>query len=82
MADILRDRCRAFLEKAQRDAIMRQGSPVDDLMAFVMAERGRAADPDLAETLPLVLYFGSAEEREEFVAAVQAVKPMITKRVP
>jgi hypothetical protein len=82
MNGTLRDRCRAFLEKAQRDAVMRQGSPVDDLLAFVLAERGRAADPALEETLPLVLYFGTAEEREEFVAAVQAVKPMITKRMP
>ena len=36
----LRDRCKAFLHKAQMDAFLRQGSPVDDLVAFVISERG------------------------------------------
>lgn len=34
----LRDRCQATCDKIQRDAIMRQGSPVETLMAFVIAE--------------------------------------------
>jgi hypothetical protein len=34
----LRDRCKAILDKLRQDAILRQGSPVDDLMAFVVAE--------------------------------------------
>jgi hypothetical protein len=34
-----RERCKAFLSKLQRDAMLRQGSPVDDLLAFIAAER-------------------------------------------
>lgn len=79
----LRDRCKQFYQKAQQDAMLRQGSPVDDLMAFVMSEQGRAADKSLKDTLPLVLYFGNEEDREGFMAAVHEAKPgMIAKRVP
>ena len=79
----LRDRCREFLAKAQRDAIMRQGSPVDDLMAFVVAETGRSADLRLEETLPLCLYFATNADRDEFIAAVREAKPgMVMKRMP
>ena len=45
----LRERCKAMLGQLQRNAILRQGSPVDDLMAFVVAETGRSADESLAE---------------------------------
>jgi len=80
---LLRDRCRAFLAMQQRRAITRTGDPVQDLIAFVLAERGRTADPALDETLPLVLYFVTPEDRAEFVAAVRAEKPnMITKEMP
>lgn len=79
----LRDRCKTFLNKLQTDAMLRQGSPVDDLMAFVIAETGRAADPRLEETLPLCLYFGTVEERDEFVGLVQQANPgMVMKRMP
>jgi len=79
----LRDRCKAFYQKAQQDAMLRQGSPVDDLMAFVLAEKGRAADKRLEPTLPLVLYFGSVQDREEFIAVVHEAKPgMVAKRMP
>lgn len=79
----LRDRCKEFYQQAQRDAMLRQGSPVDDLMAFIVAETGRSADATLEKTLPLCLYFGSKEDREEFVAMVQEAKPgMICKRMP
>lgn len=43
----LRDRCRAAYQQMNRNAILRQGSPVDDLMAFVQAELGRTADERL-----------------------------------
>ena len=79
----LRDRCQEFLAKAQHDAIMRQSSPVDDLMAFVIAETGRSADHRLEEMLPLCLYFSSAVDRDEFIAAVREAKPgMVMKRMP
>lgn len=79
----LRERCKAMLSMIQMDAMLRQGDPVSDLMAFVMAEKGRAADPALADTLPLVLYFGTKEDREEFVAVVREAKPgMYSKHLP
>jgi hypothetical protein len=79
----LRNRCKALYQKIQQDAMFRQGSPVDDLMTFVIAERGRAADDSLAEALPLCLYFGSDHDREEIVALVHEVKPnTIAKRMP
>lgn len=66
-----------------RNAMLRQGSPVDDLVAFVVAETGRKADAALEGTLPLCLYFASDADREEFVAAMREAKPgMTTKRMP
>lgn len=77
------ERCSAMLSMLQMDAMLRQGDPVADLMAFVMAEKGRAADPALADTLPLVLYFGTKEDRDAFVAAVREAKPgMYSKHLP
>lgn len=79
----LRDRCKTFYQKAQRDAMLRQGSPVDDLMAFVISEKGRSADARLEQTFPLCLYFGTKEDREECIAVFQEIKPgFITKRMP
>lgn len=79
----LRDRCLEFYQKMSRDKMLRQGNPVDDLMAFVIAETGRTADKSLEEALPLCLYFGSAVERDEFIDAVREAKPnMITKTMP
>lgn len=79
----LRDRCREFCSTAQRNAIMRVGNPVDELMAFVIAETGRAADSRLEETLPLCLYFTDETDRDEFVAAVQQIKPnMMMRKLP
>lgn len=79
----LRERCKQFYQTMQTNAVLRQGSPVDDLTAFVLAEQGRAADASLAETLPLVLYFGTTEDREEFVALVREAKPgLVAKPMP
>jgi hypothetical protein len=67
----------------QQDAMFRQGAPVDDLMTFVIAERGRAADDNLAETHPLCLYFGSDQDREDVIELILEVKPStIAKRMP
>jgi len=77
----LRERCKQFLQTAQQDAMLRQGSPVDDLMAFVITEMGRAADEKLEPTVPLALYFGNEADRDEFVALMHEAKPgWITKR--
>lgn len=76
----LRTRCKAFLDQARLNGIMRQGSPVDDLMAFVVSETGRQADDRLAEALPLCLYFETDADRDEFIAAVQEAKPNMTAR--
>lgn len=79
----LYERCRAMLSLIQRDAMLRQGSGVDDLMAFVVAEKGRAADASLKETLPLCLYFGTEQDRAEFVALIHDAKPgMISRSLP
>lgn len=79
----LRDRCKAFYQKAQRDAMLRQNSPVDELLNFVVSEIGRAADSRLESSLPLCLYFNTEEDRAEFVAAVHEAKPgMIARKWP
>jgi hypothetical protein len=71
----LRERCKAMYQKMQQDAVLRQGSPVDDLVEFVVSEIGRAADDALSDTLPLCLYFTDEESRGEFIAVFQAAKP-------
>lgn len=55
--------------------MLRQGSPVDDIVEFVCAEVGRTASPALDEKLPLVLYFDNDADREEFIAAARAMHP-------
>lgn len=79
----LYDRCKAFIGQQQQRAIMRTGEPVQELMEFVLAEKGRAADKGLEDTLPLVLYFGSEGERAEFEQAISEWKSTaITRRMP
>ena len=79
----LRQRCQEMLDQLKRNAILRQGSPVDDLMAFVIAEKGRSIDAGLDYTAPLCLYFETEAEREEFITAVMEAKPnMKCKRMP
>lgn len=78
----LRDRCQAFLDIAMRKAIMRTGSPADDLMEFVVSEIGRdAGDGALDETLPLCLYFADKEGRDEFVRIVLKEHPNMRSKV-
>lgn len=79
----LRDRCNEILAQMQRDFALCQGSPVDTLEAFVIAEKGRSADPALYNSSPLCLYFKNAKEREEFIEAFRRAKPdMNTKKLP
>jgi hypothetical protein len=66
-----------------RDAMLRQGDPVETLVAFVTAEIGRTADERLDDSLPLCLYFATAEDRAGFVALIREAKPgMVMKEVP
>ena len=79
----LRQRCVKLLDQIKHDAILRQNSSVDTLMAFVVAETGRTGDKSLEQTLPLCLYFGNEKDRDEFIALVHEVKPnMIAKKMP
>lgn len=79
----LRDRCRELYGRMSRDAMLRQGDPVETLVAFVTSEIGRSADERLDTTLPLCLYFATAEDRREFVDLVREAKPgMVMKEVP
>jgi hypothetical protein len=83
MTKSLRERCKEFYQRMGQNAMMRQGDPVDDLVAFVLAELGRRADDRLDDTLPLCLYFGSKADRDEFIALVRQAKPsMIMKEMP
>lgn len=48
-----------------------------------LAAKGTQASPKLANTVPLVLYFGNVQDREDFMKAVFEAKPdMISKRWP
>ena len=79
----LRDRSKKFYQTAQRNAMLRQGDPVEDLVAFVVAETGRIADDSLENSLPLCLYFQTEADRDEFIAAVREAKPhMMVKKLP
>lgn len=74
----LRSRCANFL--LNQDPMTRKGSPLDDLIAFVIAETGRKADAKLDQSLPLCLYFPTAADREEFIDAFLEAKPHLTAR--
>lgn len=79
----LRDRCRDLYGRMSRDAMLRQGDPVETLVAFVTSEIGRSADERLDSSLPLCLYFATAEDRREFIDLVREAKPgMVMKEVP
>lgn len=77
----LRERCKAMYQQMGRDAMLRQGDPVEDLVAFVISEVGRAADDRLDESYPLCLYFSDEQDRREFVEAVHVAKPNMLPRV-
>lgn len=64
----LRERCAEMIARLSRDAILRQGDPVETLLAFVIAENGKAGEPALSDAKPLCLYFGTDEDRDEFVS--------------
>jgi len=79
----LKDRCMDFVHRVNMNAMLRQSSPVDDLVDFVRSEIGRAADEVLEGSEPLVLYFAEDKDRKEFVDAVLSAKPgMISRQWP
>jgi hypothetical protein len=82
----LRKRCKAMYHQMQRDAVLRQGSPVDDLMAFVISEKGRvvaAGDFNDEDAFPLCLYFNIDQDRTEFVEMWKDEHPnAITRKIP
>ena len=79
----LHERCKTFLSEQQMRAIMRTGDPVRELVAFVETERGRSADERLEGTAPLVLYFGTQEDRDEMIEAIREAKPgMMMRKMP
>jgi hypothetical protein len=80
----LRERCTEILTQLRANDIVRQGNRnLDELMAFVIAEKGRAADISLEDTKPLCLYFANEADREEFLALAHEAKPnMISKKMP
>ena len=83
MDDSFKDRCVALHQKLVRDAMLRQGDPAQTILEFVLSERGRSADKSLSESWPVVLYFGSEQDQEEFIALIRAAKPgMVAKKVP
>jgi hypothetical protein len=63
----LRSRCHNFLKKGY--------ATTAELMEFVLSERGRAADTALKDSLPLICYFATEQDRAEFVALMHAAKP-------
>lgn len=82
MSNDLRSRCFNFLVEIDIDGMLDGKYPTDELLEFVVAETGRSAEPKLDKTLPLVCYFASDEDREEFIAAVLEANPtMVTKKL-
>ena len=72
----LRKRCWEFLKDGECP-------DPDDLMDFVQAEIGRAASETLDGAAPLVLYFGTDEDRKEFFDLIMTAKPgMISRKWP
>jgi hypothetical protein len=76
----LRDRCQKMYQKMRYDAMMRRGSPVDDLMAFVISETGRASEHRFEKRFPLCLFFNDEQSRDEFIALWREDRPNVTIR--
>jgi hypothetical protein len=77
----LRERCEAIANKMISQAIARHGSPASTLMDFVLSERGKVSMTKLDETdftdadlAPLVLYFKTEQDREDFLAVIEHVR--------
>lgn len=71
----LRERCAEMIGRLNRDAILRQGDPVETLLAFVMIETAKEAEPALSNAVPLCLYFGDDADRDDFVRMWRQAHP-------
>lgn len=79
----MRARCQEIVDTMHRDAIMRQGSSVETLMAFVITEVGRTVDECLDQSAPLVLYFSDDASRAEFMHVFAQCHPnAVMKKMP
>lgn len=77
------DRCLEFYQSQGRNAMLRQGDPVQAIMAFVQSEIGRTADRGLEDAKSLIVYFANNADRAEFMALVHEIKPgMYAKNIP
>ena len=74
-----RARCKQFNERLTRNAILRRGSPVDDLVAFCRVETGRAADPSL-KNAALCLYFVSERIAMSLLRSSETLSPSWSQR--
>lgn len=78
-----RKRCADLVSRLRTDAMLRQNDPVQTVMEFVIAERGAAEFPPSAQLKPLVLYFGSDEDRAGFIALVREAQPaLVAHEIP
>jgi hypothetical protein len=50
------------------------------LLERALAEKPLATAPEIKGTLPLVLYFGSEADRDEFIATFQVAMPSLESR--
>lgn len=83
----LRERCKAMIDEiisiTDDDGVTMYNDAIDNLVAFVLAEKGRSADPKLEGSLPLVMYCGDEASRQELIDAFKASHPGVrTKRMP
>lgn len=77
----LRERCRKFLTD-HVGLIGNLSDDVDDLMAFVLAEKGRDAVPTGKDVAPVVLFCDDEESRELVVDAFKAMRGVKSKKMP
>lgn len=79
----LRERCLEFYKASGRPLRLREGELVQAIYDFVLSEIGRSADEKLTDAHPLVMYFTTKSDREEFMEAILAENPnMISRRWP
>lgn len=79
MSKTLRRRCAETVNLIQQE-LRKGGNPAAVLEAFVIAEIGRRASTKFDQSSPLCLYFDSATDRNEFIAAVQQINSNMTMR--
>lgn len=81
----LQERCKEWFARVSTPLgrLRIDDAVASDMADFVRSEIGRAADSKLDATEPLVLYFATEEDREEFIAMIREAKPdMISRKWP